>query len=88
MNKGMRGITTSNINKPNKLSNKTFPEVVSLSKTKKECIRNIKIVAQDPDDAARASKHLANNYACQDIAITSISNKTDNFITVKCASLW
>lgn len=68
------------------LQSKTFAEIVSSSKTKKESIRNIRITAEDPDDAARVSKHLANSYACQDIANTSITNKTNNFLTVKCSN--
>lgn len=65
---------------------KTFAEVVSLAKTKKDCIRNIKIISEDPQQIDVIRNKLANNQHCQDIEITSITSKSPDFLTVKCAN--
>lgn len=67
-----------------KTVNKTFAEMVNMSKIKPSFIRNIRINAEGKDELHRISTTLSSDYACQDIGIADINSKSKNFITIKC----
>lgn len=74
---------SSNKDEP-KFSNKTFAEMVQNSKTKPDSIRNIRINAETEEETKRIRSHLSSNYACQDVGIKKISNRSADYITITC----
>lgn len=50
-----------------KVLTKTFAEIVNLSKTKKDCIRNIKITSEEPEQIELIRKNLAKTHMDVDL---------------------
>lgn len=85
-NKNARATSKNRENRNLNMENKTFAEIIANSKTKPSFIRNVKINGTTQEEIDRISKHLSNNYICQDVGIKTINNKARDFITIKCKS--